>query len=231
MFFPSQPAPQLASFVLSYVQIQASFDDVVLFWPIPARSFTAIEFTFGNPYRIHHVDRPLAYRTCPSIVIGAKTFNRIRLELHGCVETFAVLFRPTGLQRLFAVPGSILVNGHYEANTVFGPAIATLHSRLADASSVQDRGRIADEFLTARLPVSNAQSDVALAAEEILATHGCVRVQQLADNSGRSLRQFERRFAEHVGITPKLYARIARFEAAVQRKTTSPATSWTEDRS
>jgi len=43
-----------------------------------------------------------------------------------------------------------------------------------------------------------------------------------------SLRQSERRFHYQVGMRPKLYSRIARFEAALDRKARSQTKSWTE---
>ena len=41
-------------------------------------------------------------------------------------------------------------------------------------------------------------------------------------------RQFERRFQYQVGMRPKLYARIARFEAALDAKARARNKSWTE---
>jgi hypothetical protein len=60
----------------------------------------------------------------------------------------------------------------------------------------------------------------------MISRRGCIRVQALADRMGLSLRQFERRFAAHVGISPKVYARILRFETAIHRKSIS-AVTWT----
>ena len=50
----------------------------------------------------------------------------------------------------------------------------------------------------------------------------------MAGRAGLSLRQFERRFVQQVGISPKRFARIARFEAALDRMARSPQGSWTE---
>jgi transcriptional regulator GlxA family with amidase domain len=50
----------------------------------------------------------------------------------------------------------------------------------------------------------------------------------LARSAGIGVRQFERRFAHEIGVTPKLYARIARFEAALRRKAATPKMRWTE---
>jgi transcriptional regulator GlxA family with amidase domain len=42
-----------------------------------------------------------------------------------------------------------------------------------------------------------------------------------------STRQFEGRFAHEIRLPPKLYARIARFESALESKALSTADTWT----
>jgi AraC-like DNA-binding protein len=43
-----------------------------------------------------------------------------------------------------------------------------------------------------------------------------------------STRQFEPRFTREIGMAPKLFARIARFEAALESKALSIDNSWTD---
>ena len=50
----------------------------------------------------------------------------------------------------------------------------------------------------------------------------------MADRAGLSDRQFRRKFLQKVGMSPKLFARIARFEAALDLLARSPRGSWTE---
>ena len=50
----------------------------------------------------------------------------------------------------------------------------------------------------------------------------------IARRAGIGIRQLERRFRYEIGISPKLYARIARFEAALRRKAAAPQTTWTD---
>jgi hypothetical protein len=42
------------------------------------------------------------------------------------------------------------------------------------------------------------------------------------------IRQFERRFAEQLGLPPKRFARIVRFNAALKAKMTAPGRLWTD---
>jgi transcriptional regulator GlxA family with amidase domain len=44
---------------------------------------------------------------------------------------------------------------------------------------------------------------------------GAVRVGEIADHARLSMRQYERRFLEEVGLTPKTFARTTRFQRAL----------------
>jgi transcriptional regulator GlxA family with amidase domain len=48
----------------------------------------------------------------------------------------------------------------------------------------------------------------------------------MATDSRLSTRQFERRFLAQVGVSPKLYARIIRFNAALDHKLRCPSRAW-----
>lgn len=57
---------------------------------------------------------------------------------------------------------------------------------------------------------------------------GDVKIAGLAHQAGLSLRQFERRFIRQIGMSPKMFARVVRFEAAMDCMTRSGADSWTD---
>lgn len=51
------------------------------------------------------------------------------------------------------------------------------------------------------------------ALELLYSTQGQIRMSTLATNCSLSLRQFERRFKQRIGTSPKVFARLLRFEA------------------
>ena len=148
------------------------------------------------------------------MLIGAKSCQRIQLELNGQVETFTVLFQPTGLQGLFSLPGAVLVNEHYEADSVLGSCFAGLQMELGEAKSFVQRVQVANGFFSRFIPKTGTKQGFEAALSAMISRQGI------------SLRQFERRFTEHLGIGPKLYARILRFEAAMHKKSMS-SLNWT----
>jgi transcriptional regulator GlxA family with amidase domain len=53
------------------------------------------------------------------------------------------------------------------------------------------------------------------AAHYVFHHKGLIRIEKLAGQAGLSVRQFERRFIEGIGLTPKLFARTTRFQMAL----------------
>ena len=141
------PSPPLRPFIQNYAHTQVDLLSAVLFWPIPARTFACLEFTFGVPYDIHDLSKPIPERTFATALIGAKTHRQISLELNGHVETFVILLQPSGLQQLFGVPEAEIVDTHYDAHGVIGAAMSDLRAQLGEANSFAARARIADNYL------------------------------------------------------------------------------------
>jgi AraC-like DNA-binding protein len=63
------------------------------------------------------------------------------------------------------------------------------------------------------------------ALERLYTTHGHIRMSALAADCGLSLRQFERRFKQCIGVSPKKFACLLRFEALLHTLIHEPASS------
>jgi AraC-like DNA-binding protein len=221
MLCSAEPAPALKPFVRKYLQLETSAPNAAMVWPVPARSIPAVEFTFGDPYRVRHLDKPRLEITYPATLIGAKTYRKIQLESQGRVETFLVFFQPTGLQRLFSLPGGEIVNQHYEADSVLDPHLTLLRAELGEAKSFAQRITIADRYFSRLIPRLYERRGLEAVVRMMISKQGSVRVPALADAMGLVFRQFERLFTSHLGIGPKTYTRILRFEAAIYQKSVS----------
>lgn len=196
--------------------------------PVPARSLPVIEFTFGTPYRVQHLASGGARAAHPISLIGPQTHRRVNLVLSGTPDAFAVIFEPGGLSALFSIPQEAVTDQDVDATAALGRALARIHERLGNVSAFEERVELADQCLTGRRPDSAPASAILGAARELHLRNGCATVTNLASAAGLSVRQFERRFQQEIGISPKLYARIVRFEAALHAKAASPQIRWTE---
>lgn len=66
------------------------------------------------------------------------------------------------------------------------------------------------------------------ALERLYNTQGRIRMSALAADCFLSLRQFERRFKQRIGVSPKMFARILRFESLLNSLIQDPAFSFAD---
>jgi AraC-like DNA-binding protein len=129
---------------------------------------------------------------------------------------------------MFSLPMHELTSEALEARAVLGTAVDELAERLSENKSFEERARTADLFFTSRCSSLPDGDGLTRAALSILNRKGRVEIPMLAQKAQLSPRQFERRFSREIGLPPKLFARIARFEAALESKALSASESWTE---
>jgi AraC-like DNA-binding protein len=198
--------------------------------PVHARAAPILDFEFGDADAILYIpssgEPPIL--SPRSVLIGMQTGRRGELHISGTVDSFAILFQPDGLDLLFALPAQEFTDRNFNAESVFGHKILRFHERLADCNSFEERVSVANLFLSQRAHAASGRDGVTMAAHQMLSGAGAGRISAMADRAGLSVRQFRRIFLQKVGMSPKLFARIARFEAVLNRMARSPGASWTE---
>jgi AraC-like DNA-binding protein len=224
----SRPAPALRHLIRHYYQVKDLLRGRISLQPVPARSPQIFEFMFGTHYQVRRSGSEVTEKVRAVALVGSRTSRSAELILSGNVDAFTVVFLPGALSMLFGVPAVALTNGDFNGEEVLGRRINELYARLGEVSAFHDRVHVADSFLTAIRPATESVSTIVWTARAIIRNQGSVRIGEIAHQTGLGLRQFERRFDQEIGITPKLYARIIRFEAALQRRAFSPATPWTD---
>jgi AraC-like DNA-binding protein len=218
----------LAPFVWSYGQSEARerVDGLVL--PLPARPKQVLVFTFRDRYHVRTRSSGRSEATSRAIVVGPQTHHRLDLLISGFVDSFTIHFQPAGFNRLFGVKMTELRDQHFDARDVLGDVISPLEQELAESPTFAGRVRIAETFLRGLLGEARPLDLVAIVANDMFAKSRTTAVAEMAVRSVLTARQFERRFLEQVGVAPKLYARIVRFNAALDRKLASATTTWTD---
>lgn len=223
-----RPAPGLEQFVRYYGQRDGHIGDALVVHPVHARAASLLEFIFGDRVIFAPLNGKPPRVSPRSVLVGMQTHRRGVLHIRGTQDSFVILFQPAGLDLLFALPAQEFTDQDFDAESVFGPMIASFQEQLAECRTFEERASITNQFLLRRAVAAGALDGVSTAANQILHVAGATRIPVLADHAGLSLRQFERRFVRQVGMSPKLFARIARFEATLDRMARFPGRTWTE---
>lgn len=126
-----------------------------------------------------------------------------------------VHFRPGGAATFLPIPVSDLAGTHIELGTLWGPWAKELRERLCAAKTLTQRFSLLERAFLARLRSPKDQHKaVELALEAFDRTAGTAVVQDVARRLGLSHRRLIGLFGADVGLTPKLYCRILRFQRA-----------------
>lgn len=215
------PDVLLRPFVHCYVQRVSNAGEVVE--PVFPRAGTMLIFQFAAFYEVKEYETERLRGSWAATVIGPIDLRRTRLILHDHVQSLDVLFRPLGLYRLFGVPIWPLAGGGAEGHAVLGPQVSSLCECLGNVTGFADRVKILDSFFIKRLQSSDPLRPAALAMREVAS--GRWSVTAAAKRIGISARQLERLSNACSGVSPKLLARISRFQRAIQKRR-SGSGSW-----
>ena len=108
-----------------------------------------------------------------------------------------------------------------------GPPVTTLRQRLLDVPSTIDRVELLQRSILARVRDVPFEAEAeALAVSLVHRRRGALTVRELADSVGMGPRQLERRFKDTVGVSPKTFIRIARFQALASQAVSGNHANW-----
>ena len=219
----TSPRPELRRYVRAYAQRICGTDDSDRVISVPAQIEQILNFELGAMPGIHHRDHLLSDVIA---VGGTQTSFSGHLHLRSGVESFAVFFQPAGWSALFRIPIHEMTNRFLDATAVAGADMRDLWNRLGEVSAFASRVMIVEEYLLDRIPGSPLRDEIAAAANLIFRRRGAVGIPAVATAHSLGLRQFERRFEREIGVPPKPFARIARFQSALDAKLVSPQRTW-----
>lgn len=163
-----------------------------------------------------------SYRTFAAGLHDAYTL----VESAGPGRGMQVNFTALGARLFFDRPLLEIANRTVELDDLLGPDANRLIERLQDGASWEERFGIMDREIESRITsASEPPAPVAWAYRHLMKTAGAARIGDLARATSWSDRHFGARFSEHVGLTPKTFAKVLRFRRAVHLMTTGSATN------
>jgi AraC-like DNA-binding protein len=140
-----------------------------------------------------------------------------------------VHFKPGGAYPVFGMPAGELANTHIDLRTVWGPAASELRNRLWALTDPVQRFEQLEHAITTRLSDAPTRRGAVRCALGVFArTRGQARVSDVANALDLSQRRFVEVFTAEVGLTPKLFSRIQRFQHTVALPLSAPKPDWAQ---
>ena len=128
-------------------------------------------------------------------------------------------FRPAGTFPFLGAPAAEFNNQRIDLSDVWGTSVVeSLRQRFLDCPRPDDRLRILEEVLKRRLSdPRRGHPAVALALPAFQKVPQSLSISQVIESTGLSSTRFVHLFRREVGMTPKLFCRIQRFQEASRR--------------
>lgn len=128
------------------------------------------------------------------------------------------------------MPVRELTNQIISTDDIFGNPAKSLYQQLLNATDIQQMACFADRFLLSFLSrhkkTDLVHDGITAVSKELYNTTALLSVSQYAYKANMSVRNFERKFTEQAGVSPKFYIRLVRFNEAVKKKIMYPAKTW-----
>lgn len=126
-----------------------------------------------------------------------------------------VLFRPGGAFPFLSMPAKEFHNAQLPSELVFGARAAEVRGRLIAATTVREKFALLEMFLVRHLRSSLPLHRAVAYAVRVFENEPSQTVSDMLARIGLSERRFSSVFSEQVGLTPKLFHRVQRFQKAI----------------
>ena len=219
------PRPELREFVRVYAQREITCEGAGFAQANTAVLEQVLAFELKDRMVLDFPDG--RSKPCPGInAWGSLTYPFGGSRFSGHILGFAIFLRPFASWQLFRIPPCAIANIHCDGADLLGRGMQDLWSMLAESATFAERVQVIEKYLLPLAAQARTRTSIMKSAQHICHRKGAARIDKLAFDTSLSVRQYERRFAEEMGLSPKLFARITRFQMAFDAKRVAPSRSW-----
>lgn len=222
------PCAALQDYVRKYQVFKFAFEKNVIppvkfHTPRPEHSIT---FYVRDSQKFSQINSNeiITYSHC--VINGIYT---IPLNRYGGYDFWAikVVLQPTTLSRIKIIQVKELTNNFINAEDCLGKNVSFLCEQLFIINELKVMITAIESFLIHLISKGCNQSEpIDEVSKYILKQDGNMSLDWLANQSCLSVRQFIRKFEEKIGLSPKMFQKIIRFDRAFRLKNNCPHLDW-----
>ncbi len=214
-YFEAKPSPLLAGFIKCFWSLCSDAGSGAA-EPVLPDGCPEIVFNLSDRFRRLHSDG--SYETQPVTIVSGQLRSSISIMSTGRVDLFGVRFHPAGAFPFLRMPLSEITDRVEALDSIIGRDAKLIEQKIANANSFEDRvcafeGQCLESLN--RLPVEDDRAQ--RLSLEISRRKGQISISGLCDFSGIGERKLERIFKRYIGLSPKTFARVVRFQNVVRR--------------
>jgi AraC-like DNA-binding protein len=223
------PLPALQEYVLNISTVNVILPEGIkdMVTPYPPTPFQSLMFYCNNPVSMGRTGKGTFEKQPLTVLIGPQ-FSRVNIKVYSQLRAIRVDFLPGGMYRMLGIPMHELFDGGFNAFDFFGSKMSSINEQLQHISSLEEGKNIIEKFLLKQVASLKEILPFDSALRILLNNSGNMAIEKTASLSCLSIKQFERKCKERIGMNPKMYARILKFSKAYRLHEAFPQLSWTK---
>lgn len=219
-----QPPASLSQFIDCYWVIESD-DPSIHQQKIIPDGFPEIIFHYGDPYRINISGE---WKAQSSKLLAGQIRNHFLLENTGSSGMIGIKLKPEAVTALFGIHMESLTDAVADLDSVlpgqFDPVSDFLLGKEHFSKKVDKLTAFFEELVSSK---EEADQSIQEVIRLIFEQNGVISISEMVEELSMNERKLERLFKKHIGLSPKFYSRIIRFNyifKLIQEKTLS----WSE---
>ncbi|MGY6741151.1 MAG: helix-turn-helix domain-containing protein [Cecembia sp.] len=223
------PHPYLASFVQSIFLVDHILEpgEGTIVGQYPPTPQHCIFLYIKEKFKAKKVNES-EFKERPKAVVVGPQITRMELTVSHDYTVAVIGFRPGGLFRLLGIPMEEIFDDGFDGFELMGSDINDIVERCAEMESLDKIHECIEHYLLGKLTKVKELLPVDQALFQMLKYQGQMPITQVADLACLSVRQFERKCKERLGLSPKVYSRLIRFSNAYRLFERSEVPNWSE---
>jgi AraC-like DNA-binding protein len=196
---------------------------------LPSGTFELVFNLQEDELRIYRPSHPDQCRRFSGVVVSGAYAEAFMSDTAEEAAILGVHFKPGGARAVLGIPAHELCNTHIDLSTIWGSAVGALRERLCVLRDPMERFRLVEHALLERLAAFQGRHNaVRVGLEALISTRGRAKIRDIAKAVDLSQRRLIELFAAEVGVTPKLFGRLQRFQHAMACALSAKKVDWAQ---
>ena len=155
----------------------------------------------------------------PGIFLYGQATGPVKLSSAGKFDAIGICFQPHALKSVFGVDAAELTGSCVDFNLVSNKKQGRLSERLGGIESLDEQLKTLSSWLMGQVQHNQRTVDetTKYALHQIARADGNTPLKGLQQELQMTERSLERKFKQSIGISPKLFSRICRFQKAMDQ--------------
>jgi AraC-like DNA-binding protein len=223
-----KPSACLTEYIRLYRIIDFQFSGAapVPFKAYPPRPEHCLQFMVHDPETVTYPGSGLRICRQKAIFMGPHS-NVIHRYPGRRTLGLQVIFQPGAIHQITNISCHELTNLYTEADDVFGISTALVNEQLFHSKNYTEMIGVAEEFLTTLIKIKrHKKHPVDEISKAMIYEDETFALDKFLKAACLSHRQVDRKFRERVGMAPKQFLQISRFDKAFRMKNRFPKKDW-----